>query len=83
MKLIHEQALHYDEIDEVLYGEHGAVAALGCFGSDVLERDALGRAFAALPDAVQALLMVLHRQGDADSRERAARDALRKMGVIP
>lgn len=81
MKPIYEQEWH----EEV---SNGATFIIGdddrmiCTTREV-DAIALGKAISAAPDMARALLMVLYRQGDADSRERAARDVLRKAGVLP
>lgn len=51
--------------------------------SELGERDAHARMdfIAAAPDMAQALLAVVYRQGDSETRGRDARDALRKAGL--
>lgn len=86
MKPIHEQEWEHDG--------HGIVWNKGRI-ADLVHRPTEGHSqgieevldrgdlISAAPDMARALISVLYRQGDADSREKMARAALIKAGVIP
>lgn len=75
--------IHEDELLDIggPCGGRLIAASDGRVVADEVDEDA-STLFRAAPEMARALMAVLYRQGDADSREKMARAALIKAGVI-